>query len=141
MRWGACCGLISQSITPIAVIESLFCPRLRNTLIIFNNSMTLQTHSVCRLLERSTARRSIAMPFNEIKIDRSFVMKADFDKEAAEIARVTIDLGHSLGLKFVAEGVENEETYKWLKSLGCDVCQGFLVGKPASGKEFTSFIV
>jgi diguanylate cyclase len=70
------------------------------------------------------------LPVNEIKIDRSFVMnmtKADSD---AMIVRSTIDLGHNLGLRVVAEGVETEEICNLLASLGCDVAQGFYLSRP-----------
>ncbi|NOR70507.1 MAG: EAL domain-containing protein [Methylomarinum sp.] len=80
------------------------------------------------------------MPFNEIKVDKSFVMKAMIDKEAAEIARITIDLGHSLGLEVVAEGIEDQETYNWLKELGCDIGQGYFISKPVNDVQFSEWI-
>ena len=57
-------------------------------------------------------------------------------KEAASISRLTIDLGHSLGLEVVAEGVEDQETYDWLKSLGCEIAQGYFVSKPLDPAGF-----
>ena len=80
------------------------------------------------------------MPFNELKVDKSFVMGAISNKEAAEISRVTIDLGHSLGLEVVAEGVEDEETYNWLGSLGCEICQGYFVSRPLEAAVFSTWI-
>ncbi|MCK5122033.1 MAG: EAL domain-containing protein, partial [Methylococcales bacterium] len=80
------------------------------------------------------------MPFNEIKVDKSFVMKAMTNKEAAEIVRITIDLGHSLGLEVVAEGIENQETYNWLEELGCDIGQGYFISKPVNGAQFSQWI-
>ena len=80
------------------------------------------------------------MPFNEIKVDKSFVMKAMTDKEAAAIVRITIDLGHSLGLKVVAEGVEDQETYDWLKKLGCDIGQGYFISRPVDAVNLESWI-
>ena len=80
------------------------------------------------------------MPFTEIKVDKSFVMKAMTDKEAAEIVRITIDLGHSLGLDVVAEGIEDKETYNWLKELGCDLGQGFFISKPVDVVQFSEWI-
>ena len=76
------------------------------------------------------------LPFNEIKVDKSFIMKAMTSKEAASISRLTIDLGHSLGLEVVAEGVEDQETYDWLKSLGCEIAQGYFVSKPLDPAGF-----
>lgn len=76
------------------------------------------------------------LPFNEMKIDKSFVMKSIQDEEAAAIVRITIDLGHSLGLTVVAEGIENQETYDWLKELGCDIGQGYFISKPIDARRF-----
>ena len=80
------------------------------------------------------------MPFNELKVDKSFVMGAISSKEAAAISRVTIDLGHSLGLEVVAEGVEDEETYNWLGSLGCEICQGYFISRPLGAAAFSTWI-
>ena len=80
------------------------------------------------------------MPFNEIKVDKSFVMKAMTDKEAAAIARITIDLGHSLGLEVVAEGVEDQETYDWLKELGCEIGQGYFISRPVDIDQFSDWV-
>ena len=80
------------------------------------------------------------MPFNELKVDKSFVMGAISSREAAAISRVTIDLGHSLGLEVVAEGVEDEETYNWLGSLGCEICQGYFISRPLEAADFFAWI-
>ena len=80
------------------------------------------------------------MPFNEIKVDKSFVMKAMTDKEAAAIARITIDLGHSLGLEVVAEGVDDQETYDWLKELGCEIGQGYFISRPVDIDQFSDWV-
>jgi len=80
------------------------------------------------------------MPFTEIKVDKSFVMKAMTDEEAAAIVRITIDLGHSLGLDVVAEGIEDQETYEWLKELGCDIGQGYFINRPIDIIQFTSWM-
>ena len=80
------------------------------------------------------------MPFNELKVDKSFVMGATANKEAAAISRVTIDLGHSLGLDVVAEGVEDEETYNWLGSLNCEMCQGYFISRPLEVAAFANWL-
>jgi len=80
------------------------------------------------------------MPFNEIKIDKSFVMLANESEEAAAIARITIELGHSLGLKVVAEGVEDQQCYDWLRGLDCDIAQGYFIGRPVSIDHFLGWI-
>lgn len=68
-------------------------------------------------------------PVDGIKIDQSFVRPmASADSEV--IVRSTIELGHNLGLKVVAEGVENHEIWERLACLGCDSAQGYLISKP-----------
>jgi EAL domain-containing protein (putative c-di-GMP-specific phosphodiesterase class I) len=70
------------------------------------------------------------LPLDEIKIDRSFMMRMAQDARDASIVQSTIGLGHALGLTVVAEGIENDETLGVLARLGCDVAQGFHVGLP-----------
>jgi diguanylate cyclase (GGDEF)-like protein len=70
------------------------------------------------------------LPVDGIKIDQSFVMPMVSNSDSAVIVSSTIDLGHNLGLKVVAEGVENEAILRRLAALGCDVAQGYLIGKP-----------
>jgi len=70
------------------------------------------------------------LPFSELKVDKSFVISAPKSQESRTIIRSVVDLGHNLGLRVVAEGVEEEETLGFLRELGCDVVQGFLIGRP-----------
>ncbi|HCF99122.1 MAG TPA: hypothetical protein DEV93_01095 [Chloroflexi bacterium] len=70
------------------------------------------------------------LPVDEIKIDKSFVMEMSGNSEDALIVRYIIDLGHNLGLRVVAEGVEDDETWNMLEAMGCDVVQGFFVSRP-----------
>jgi diguanylate cyclase (GGDEF)-like protein len=67
---------------------------------------------------------------NELKIDKSFVFAMTTNSNDAVIVRSTIELGHNLGLKLVAEGVEDAETWSMLKALGCDVIQGYHLSRP-----------
>lgn len=69
-------------------------------------------------------------PVDRLKIDQSFVREMTSDYDDAEIARAIINLGHGLGLEVVSEGVETEEQLEMLFEQGCDVIQGFLLGKP-----------
>ena len=66
----------------------------------------------------------------ELKIDKSFVLKMERNAEDAKIVRSTIDLGHNLGLKVVAEGVENAAVWEMLAVMGCDQGQGYFMSKP-----------
>ncbi|MDO9372408.1 MAG: bifunctional diguanylate cyclase/phosphodiesterase [Gammaproteobacteria bacterium] len=80
------------------------------------------------------------LPVSEIKIDKSFVMDMITNDKDAMIVRTTIDLGHNLGLKVVAEGVESEEILARLKTLGCDAAQGYYIGYPLSETNFASWV-
>ncbi len=75
------------------------------------------------------------LPVDEIKIDRSFVTDMTRDENDAMIVRSTIDLGHNLGRKVVAEGVENRETWNRLAALGCDSAQGYYMSRPIPADE------
>jgi diguanylate cyclase (GGDEF)-like protein/PAS domain S-box-containing protein len=72
------------------------------------------------------------LPVREIKIDKSFVIDMATNRDGAAIVRSTIDLGHSLGLTVVAEGVEDEPTAALLREYGCDFLQGFHISRPAA---------
>jgi diguanylate cyclase (GGDEF)-like protein len=72
------------------------------------------------------------LPVREIKIDKSFVIDMATNRDGAAIVRSTIDLGHSLGLTVVAEGVEDEPTAALLREYGCDFLQGFHFSRPAA---------
>lgn len=70
------------------------------------------------------------LPATEIKIDRSFVADMLVSKTDLAIVKATIDLGHALGLRAVAEGIEHENQAERLRTLGCDLMQGFHIGRP-----------
>ncbi|MBW8807179.1 MAG: EAL domain-containing protein, partial [Catenulisporales bacterium] len=81
------------------------------------------------------------LPFDEIKIDRSFVGGIGYDTDDAAIVHSTIDLAHSLGLRVVAEGVEDPATWSTLQSYGCDEAQGWLVSKPLPPSEICALLI
>ena len=70
------------------------------------------------------------LPVNELKIDKSFVMNIEHDQDDVTIVKSTIELGHNLGLKVVAEGIENEKVWDILKAMGCDYGQGYFMSRP-----------
>lgn len=80
------------------------------------------------------------LPLSEVKIDRSFVTDMINNQDDATIVRSTIDLGHSMGLKVVAEGVDNAQTSEALAAFNCDLLQGFFVGRPMPGSEITAWL-
>jgi diguanylate cyclase (GGDEF)-like protein/PAS domain S-box-containing protein len=78
------------------------------------------------------------LPVDELKIDRSFVSDMRGDASDRAIVRSTIDLAHNLGLRVVAEGVEDAETWQLLSELGCDEAQGYHLGRPSPADQLTS---
>ena len=77
------------------------------------------------------------MPVHEIKIDRSFV--AAMATEAANSAAIvscTVDLAHALGLRVVAEGIEDAAAWRRLRAVGCDAAQGYHLSRPLPAAEF-----
>jgi diguanylate cyclase len=76
------------------------------------------------------------LPVSELKIDRSFVSHMIDDRDLTTIVRSTIELGHSLGLKVVAEGVEDGQGFALLRELGCDGAQGYFMSPPLPAEAF-----
>jgi diguanylate cyclase (GGDEF)-like protein/PAS domain S-box-containing protein len=75
------------------------------------------------------------LPVDELKVDRSFVTGLATGSDDAIIVRSTIDLAHNLGLRVVAEGVEEERVMRTLLEYGCDAAQGYLLGRPVPAEE------
>jgi EAL domain-containing protein (putative c-di-GMP-specific phosphodiesterase class I) len=75
----------------------------------------------------------VRLPFFEIKVDKSFVMRSQHSNEARAVIKSIIDLGHSLGLLVTAEGIEDLRTFDNLKNLGCDLAQEYFIARPMSG--------
>lgn len=80
------------------------------------------------------------LPVDELKIDRSFMSHARLGSDAATIVTSTIELGHSMGLNVVAEGVEEPEAWNLLRQLGCDFAQGYLISRPLPADEVPAFV-
>ena len=80
------------------------------------------------------------MPVDHLKIDRSFVVNMAQNEKDAFIVRSTVTLGRDLGLKIVAEGVEDEMTAGLLERLGCDLIQGYFVSKPLSRPDLMDWL-
>jgi EAL domain-containing protein (putative c-di-GMP-specific phosphodiesterase class I) len=73
---------------------------------------------------------------DRIKIDKSFIDDIEFNKEARSIVRAIIKMGHSLGMKVLAEGIETPNQLDILKALECDEGQGYLFSKPLDAAKF-----
>jgi len=80
-------------------------------------------------------------PINALKIDQSFVRDVAVDRDDASIVRTIIQMGHSLGLEVVAEGVESREQLDFLRKENCDFAQGHLFGDPMTAEEFCEVLV
>ncbi len=81
------------------------------------------------------------LPIDEIKIDRSFVLEMQTNTGDAMIVHSTIDLAHNLGLRVVAEGIEDEGALKMLVSDGCDIGQGYFFSPPCQADELTEWLI
>ncbi len=79
------------------------------------------------------------LPVHEIKIDKSFVLKLATNRGDAILVKSTIELGHNLGLKVTAEGIEDEESLKILQAYGCETGQGYFISKPIPAEDFETF--
>jgi len=80
------------------------------------------------------------LPVNELKIDREFIKNMINNKQDIAIVRSTIELGHNLGLKVVAEGIEREEEMQLLREFGCDQAQGYLISKALTASDMETWI-
>ncbi len=81
-----------------------------------------------------------SLPIDEVKIDRSFVMDMAVDERQAKIVTSTAGLVHSLGLRVVAEGVENRGTWDLLRAAECDVAQGYYIAKPMGFTDLSAWL-
>lgn len=80
------------------------------------------------------------LPIDELKIDKSFVTAMVHDSDDAAIVRSTIDLAHNLGLRVVAEGVEDEATYELLAGMHCDAVQGYYISRPVEAPALIEWL-
>ena len=88
-----------------------------------------------------TSLASLAsLPIDELKIDRSFISQMVADPAHAAIVRSIIQLGHTLGLQVVAEGIETDAEHAHVLALGADVAQGFLIARPMQAGLFADWL-
>ncbi|WP_426161515.1 putative bifunctional diguanylate cyclase/phosphodiesterase [Pseudoduganella sp. R-34] len=80
------------------------------------------------------------LPVDELKIDKSFVLNMANDVGDAKIVRSTIDLGHNMGLRVVAEGIESEAAWNILAEMGCDQGQGYYMSRPMPAGELAGWV-
>ncbi len=80
------------------------------------------------------------LPVDEVKIDKSFVLGMGSDLGDMAVVRAIVELGHSLGLAVVAEGVEDDAARDQLVGMGCDIAQGYLISRPLSEDRFEAWL-
>lgn len=80
------------------------------------------------------------LPVDELKIDKSFVLNMASDVGDAKIVRSTIDLGHNMGLRVVAEGIESEAAWNILAEMGCDQGQGYFMSRPMPAEQLAAWV-
>jgi EAL domain-containing protein (putative c-di-GMP-specific phosphodiesterase class I) len=81
-----------------------------------------------------------SIPANELKVDQSFVTNMLENPMDLHIVRSIIDMAHGFGLKVVAEGIENRESLEFLKTLGCDIGQGYYISEPLQQEAFIEWL-
>jgi diguanylate cyclase (GGDEF)-like protein len=124
---------------------------ITETALLADSARTLQTAEALRRLGThlsiddfgtgySSFRYLRVLPVSELKVDRSFVTNLLEDERDEVIVRSTIDLGHNLGLRVVAEGVEDMATLDRLRLLGCDLVQGYGIARPMPFDRFLVFL-
>ena len=126
----------------LEVTESVFMDDIQHTVAILNTLHALGVEIA--IDDFGTGYSSLSylsqFPIDRLKIDQSFIRNALNDEDNASIARTIINLGHSLNLKVIAEGVETKDHEEFLISEGCDEVQGFRYSKPIPAEELFTFI-
>ncbi len=127
---------IHPSLLTCEITESAAMEDTRTTQATFRRLGELGTH--LSIDDFGTGYSSLAylrkLPAEELKIDRSFIMDLEHSADARAVVDAVVKLAHALGLKVVAEGVENPRQKQVLEEMGCDELQGFLFAKPMSSR-------
>jgi len=126
----------------LEITESLFGTDNSNVFQIFKQLVDLDIQ--ISVDDFGTAYSSLSrlkqLPLHTLKIDQSFVRDVGNDPDDETLVKTIITMAHNLNLKVVAEGVENDTQYRFVKENGCDAIQGLLFGKPMSGDEVGALI-
>ncbi|HKR28688.1 MAG TPA: EAL domain-containing protein [Acidobacteriaceae bacterium] len=88
----------------------------------------------------ASLRHLMALPFDQIKVDRSFVRQMTLRPDSRKIVAAVVGLGHSLGLATLAEGVETKEQEGLLLQMGCSLAQGWLYGRPLTADRIPALL-
>ena len=127
---------IHPSLLTCEITESAAMEDTKTTQTTFRRLGELGTH--LSIDDFGTGYSSLAylrkLPAEELKIDRSFIMDLEHSADARAVVDAVIKLAHALGLKVVAEGVENQRQQQILESMQCDELQGYLFARPMSAR-------
>ena len=131
----------NPTLLKLELTESMLMDNVEDIIIKMN---AIKTHGVRLSLDDfGTGYSSLSclkrLPLDQLKIDQSFVRDLLTDANDAVIARTVVALGHSVGLKVIAEGVETLEQRNILASIGCDAFQGYYFGRPAPAQKLAHF--
>ena len=133
---------LPASLLRVELTESVVMSDVERTLDVLNRLSKLGIH--ISVDDFGTGYSSLAylkrMPISELKIDRSFVMYMANIEADATIVQSTVAMAHSLGLKVVAEGVEDEKTWRMLADFQCDTAQGYYMSRPISAQDLENWI-
>ncbi len=88
----------------------------------------------------SSLSQLTSLPVDELKIDRSFVINLERSTNNQAVVRTTTELGHILGLRVVAEGIETPQVWASLLRLGCDLAQGYFVSRPMEAADVPAWL-
>ncbi|MEO7846004.1 MAG: EAL domain-containing protein [Nocardioides sp.] len=80
------------------------------------------------------------LPIDMLKIDKTFIDHLGVERDESSLAKVIVQIGRTLGLQVVAEGVERQEQVESLQALGCDLVQGFHLGMPLSAADAAALV-
>lgn len=134
-------GVSPHSIT-LEVTESCLMADLRSSLDILSR-LSLKRFGLA-IDDFGTGNSSMQqlhdIPFNELKVDRSFVHGATTDSTALAIYTASLRLARDLGMQVVAEGVENQEDWDLLVHTGCDIAQGYFIAKPMPAEQLPDWV-
>ena len=87
----------------------------------------------------SSLSRLVQLPLSELKVDMSLIFGMHSSPHGADAVRAIVDLGHTLGMRVVAEGVENQRTLDDLRRFGCDLAQGYLIARPMPAADIPTW--
>ncbi len=129
---------LPASVLEVEVTESLMMASPEHSREVLS---TLQSLGVTTAIDDfGTGYSSLAylkiLPINSLKIDRTFISALPHDPNDVAITKTIVELGHALGFKIIAEGVETEGQNRFLKDIGCDQGQGYFYGRPMPAADY-----